>query len=530
MPGRWIHAGRLSLLYENGFVRYIRVGDVEIVRNIYFALRNTDWVTAEFKITEEKISESQITYTATNFVGTREVFQWRVKISVSETGVEFAVDGHALDNFNRNRAGICVLHPIRETLNKTVIIKRPDASEYESKFPEVISPHQPFLDITRMTWELPGSAKAVLDFEGDVFETEDQRNWSDCSFKTYSTPLSRPYPVMLKPGDSINQKVRLRFINVEKLPLEESDVIDIEIGSDSKALPKIGTDFSGVPTDMNLLKSLGFEHLRVELNFNDDSWKEKLKTSLSLGMPLVVHLIFGSDASSQFEEFLRNVDVSRVYKLAFSPLDRKGDVDKLLDTVLPKARAVFPKIPIGAGFHTYFTELNRNRFDYSRIDFVIYPAQPQAHASDSLTIIENLPAQEYQIKCAGHRNVHVGPVTMGPAFDVRQATDLGAGWMLASIKYLCEGGADSITLLQSTGWFDSKEIFPVYNTFLAFRKLEPERIIKSQSSDPLTCSSVVIDGANGRHLILINHTADNIKVVAAGKTHSLTGNEILFTR
>ena len=30
---------------------------------------------------------------------------------------------------------------------------------------------------------------------GDVFEIEDQRNWTDGSFKTYSTPLSLPFPV-----------------------------------------------------------------------------------------------------------------------------------------------------------------------------------------------------------------------------------------------------------------------------------------------------------------------------------------------
>ena len=28
----------------------------------------------------------------------------------------------------------------------------------------------------------------VFDFEGDLWETEDHRNWTDANFKTYSTP------------------------------------------------------------------------------------------------------------------------------------------------------------------------------------------------------------------------------------------------------------------------------------------------------------------------------------------------------
>ena len=34
---------------------------------------------------------------------------------------------------------------------------------------------------------------------------EDQRNWTDASFKTYSTPLSEPIPVTVKAGTRISQ-------------------------------------------------------------------------------------------------------------------------------------------------------------------------------------------------------------------------------------------------------------------------------------------------------------------------------------
>ena len=34
-------------------------------------------------------------------------------------------------------------------------------------------------------------------FNGETFEMEDQRNWTDASFKTYCTPLSLPYPIKI---------------------------------------------------------------------------------------------------------------------------------------------------------------------------------------------------------------------------------------------------------------------------------------------------------------------------------------------
>ena len=40
----------------------------------------------------------------------------------------------------------------------------------------------------------------MIRFEGDLWEMEDQRNWTDASYKTYSTPLRLPYPVEIQRG------------------------------------------------------------------------------------------------------------------------------------------------------------------------------------------------------------------------------------------------------------------------------------------------------------------------------------------
>src|SRR5215210_957137 len=52
-------------------------------------------------------------------------------------------------------------------------------------------------------------ARVTCRMEGDVFEMEDQRNWTDASYKTYVRPLALPWPYTLCAGESIAQRVSL---------------------------------------------------------------------------------------------------------------------------------------------------------------------------------------------------------------------------------------------------------------------------------------------------------------------------------
>lgn len=564
MTNQLIHFGKLSLLYEDGFIRYVRAGEIEIVRKIYFALRDANWATADIVRTDERISVSwkgfEISYTATNVADGKDVFRWHVKISGNELGeIEFSVDGEALAMYNRNRAGICVLHPIRETKESPVKVTRPDGTVYEGRFPSLINPHQPFIDIQKMTWQLNDKVWAQLDFEGDIFEMEDQRNWGDTSFKTYSTPLTVPFPVMLKPGDKVRQRVRMTLVNGDTLPAADL-AEDIEVTLDenySNKFPSIGVDFPGTLASLReaeSLKSLGFEHLRIELVLSSPSWRAKFKTGIEeavmLGTKIFVHLIV--DKPEEWNDFVEHSKTDSISKIAISPLDRKADVDKILQSIIPKARKQFPKASIGAGFRSYFTELNRNRFDYSQLDFLIYPLTPQAHSTDSHTIIENLPAQGDAIRTANvfapGKKIHTGLISIKPPFnpdaktgaagdpdarfDSRQQTPLAAGWALGTIKYLSESGVDTITLFEShglAGYLVDDKIFPVYHALLAVQRLKPKRVFNSVCNEPLVVTSLYFEDEKGkRHLALINHTNSKKFVTVHETLYTLAEMEIQF--
>jgi hypothetical protein len=56
-------------------------------------------------------------------------------------------------------------------------------------------------------------------------------------------------------------------------------------------------------------------------------------------------------------------------------------------------KTALPKIQIGAGSNYNFNEINKNRFQPEALDFVSFSMDPQEHASDDLTILENTEAQ-----------------------------------------------------------------------------------------------------------------------------------------
>src|SRR5215207_10244193 len=54
-PVTHLKAGSVKCVYEEGTLRYIKTGPSEILRMIYVAVRDRNWVTIPYKIEEEEI-------------------------------------------------------------------------------------------------------------------------------------------------------------------------------------------------------------------------------------------------------------------------------------------------------------------------------------------------------------------------------------------------------------------------------------------------------------------------------------------
>ena len=501
-----LQAGPVQVRYETGFLRYLTVDEVEVLRMIYVAIRDHNWLTATLTFQDERITQ------------TPDSFQIRYDWQIDDLGIRMAgqvmiqgdsdgtiaVDfyGKALSEFRKNRIGLCVLHPIEGILGQPAEIIEPDGKLTMGHFPTLISPYQPFLNIQQLRWQAASWAVLQLEFGGDVFETEDQRNWTDASFKTYSTPLVRPFPVPVSIGDEFRQRVVFRLATtafVPQTPTGEATVAPSSLETvavTQKPLVGVGQRADGksmTVAEADQLRQLKLAHIRTDVFFSFPGWRARLICAIAdanlLALPLELALFFGNDAVAEWQmlqTFLRTTTVPIRSILLFDAATLLT-TNALLQTIGPRVRTEWPDGLIGGGSDNDFVGLNRHPFAFELVDFVTYSLNPQVHAFDDLTLLENIAGQADTVLSAkalsGGKPVHISPVTLRPRFttlaetaterqstdaDPRHATDFGAEWTRLSLNALAEAGAASVTYCQShgpAGLVDGETSFPVYDVF-----------------------------------------------------------------
>jgi hypothetical protein len=268
-------AGPLRVDYDSGDIRCVRLGNEEILRRIYVVFQDRNWTSRPWRIVSEEIDDRGDSFTiraAARGSFDAEPFTTTIDIEgLADGTLRYSLRGEASAPFLRNRLGICVLHPMDGFAGRACEITHADGSVEMSAFPDAISPHQPFLDIAAMTYPVGLSGHARIDFAGEAFETEDHRNWSDASYKTYCTPISLPFPVEVQPGDVVTQSVTLTLTAVPltaPAPLPHGPV-EISVDSDPRPLPGIGvhlTDAPWTPDEAAFLRSLHLDHVHADVD------------------------------------------------------------------------------------------------------------------------------------------------------------------------------------------------------------------------------------------------------------------------
>ncbi|MBD0278482.1 MAG: hypothetical protein ICV81_11045 [Flavisolibacter sp.] len=546
LPVKNVTAGDLNCLYENGNLRYIKWGDVEIIRMIYGAVRDEHWATAPYSIQDEVIEEKNncfsIRYTA--------IYQWKsihykatFQIEGRDNSISFSMQGEALRSFHRNRIGICVLHPL-SCAGKNVEVQHWDGTSEKSIFPELISPHQPFKDIQQLRWEIDDQVSGILIVEGDIFETEDQRNWTDSSYKTYSTPLALPHPVLVKKGDTIQQKVVLK---VEGVVQKNTSTLSSQY-EEKLSFPKIGYD--RYPhhllneNEIQLLHHIPFDHYRVELKMKHSHWQRQFADAIEeakgLHTKLELVIFFSTDQEKEIRLLMAAIKNDYTLIESILPLQEQHHITPpaLLQFIYPILKNAYPDIRIGYGTDGFFAELNRNRPEGLDYDFVSFSLNPQVHADDSRTLIENLEAQKDTVTTLrsfiGNKHIHVSPVTfkirhhdashiqdagnehMQPDYDVRQHTAFGAWWTLQTIKNL--SGVERITFYQTKGYkgvlksfkgnsstvnLTEEEQYPLYKVLAQIKSFAPKWIINKGKYGSILHEAIELENEQGDRLKFI---------------------------
>jgi hypothetical protein len=497
-----LHAGPLRLVFDRGALRWIRLGEREVLRGIYVAVRDPEWVTVPGRLEGLFIGAEPESFRV-RFVSRHRRgpihFEWEGRIEGAADGrIAFTMDGVARSTFLRNRIGLCILHPIEGCAGGPCETESVDAGPEHGVFPRLVSPHQPFLGLRAIAHEAAPGVRAEVRLEGEVFEMEDQRNWSDDSFKTYGTPLGLPRPVEVVEGTRVRQSVTVDLRGLVPEPVRkvvsvvpgvvskrrgstEPVVVGLDAGR-SLALPAIGLGGAGVDSlgeaAVRSLRPLRLDHLRADLHLEHTGWEEALdraaRNARQIGAPLEIALFLPERPDPHLSRLAREVErveVSVACWLVFrgsGVVTGKGDVDAaraVLERLDPRAR-------FAGGTDGGFVELNRSRPGPPAPERLSFALTPQAHAFDDATLFENLATLPWLAETAqdfaGDVALRLSPVTLRPRIDPtpaawraageppltddpRQAGPLALAWTLGLLAAAAESGYESLTLFEIVG-------------------------------------------------------------------------------
>ena len=502
--GRVLRAGPLSAVLDNGQLRYVRVNDIEVLRAIAFLVRDENWGTFTPEISNLRVKQGKagfrVTYRA-RCADAKRALTYDAEIAGDVTdGLKFSAKATPESDFLTNRTGFVVLHPLQGVAGKPVKVMHVDGRSEKSRFPKIINPVQPFYNIHALSHEIAPGNWAICRMEGDSFEMEDHRNWTDASFKTYVRPLAEPWPYTLAAGKSFDQAVSLTF--TRKLPKPKgrggSKKISVTLGGAAGTMPRIGV---GVPAEeadnaistADALKAAGLQQLICQIDCRRGDATALCRRYKQLGDATgagVVLEIILTGTESPDAELARVGGQAKVAGLqpmavAVSPApDLKatlpgsaGPKVAPLADIYKAARAAFPGVRLGGGMFSYFTELNRKRPPVELLDYVTHTNAPIVHAADDISVMETLEALPYVIDSTRSFIGKKTPYWVGPSSiaardnpygaataanpdnqrvcladrDPRHRGLFGAAWTLGYIAAFARGGVEAVNLAAATG-------------------------------------------------------------------------------
>jgi hypothetical protein len=564
-----VRAGPVSALLDGAFLRRIRVGPHEVLRGVYAAVRDQNWGTVEPSFRRYELEAGadsfRLRFTAEHRQGEID-FAWDGEYVGEPSGrLVFRFDGVCRTAFRKNRIGFCVLHP--PELAGTPYVRETPAGPIEERFPERISPRRDVADMEALRYQA-GPVGVALRFQGDRFDMEDQRNWTDASYKTFCTPLALPYPVQMAAGQRVRQTVtldlRLPPGSAGDAPPPAGDAgggPDVAVGSGAiGTLPPLGLGeaFDGRPLGpgaLERLRALRPAHLRVEVDLRGAGWRDALHGAgagaAALGAGLDVAALT-DEAGAGLEALAAALAASPAPVVRCAPFSEQGWV--ATRPLAARARAAGLPGAVGGGSRTDFAQLNMQAalIPFAELAFTTYAINPQVHAFDDLSIVETLGAQGATVSSAralaGDRPVVVGPVTLRPRFnpnatapepppppgaapphaDPRQAAPFAAAWTVGSLHRLAAAGAAALTFFETAGPCgvvdESGAPYPVYETLAAVAHSTGAELVEVTLRDPLAMEALALR-RDSRLLVLVANLTPEPRscsvALPAGRSRSL---------
>ncbi len=434
-----------------------------------------------------------------------------------------------------------------------------EAGELRGVLPDAIDPQRivdgtlsgMFAPYRELAIEVADGIEAVVSIEGDLMELQDHRNWTDANFKSYATPLALGFPFDSSDGQRIRQVLTVRYVgDIPPAPAPADPVLSF--GGPIGRMPRFGLampshDDRLSPSEVDLLRQLRPDHLRVDLVLSDDRWLSALERAVSdarmVGTALELAVSANESSGQRLTELAvhlgskKDVRVERVlvYPLAdgFSAFVSTTPA-AVVQLVRDRLRPTLPDALFAGGTDQNFSDINRERPTDPVFEGVCFSVSPTIHAADDASIVENIAGAAEVVRFArtftdgapDGRQIIVSPVTIAtrygpypggpavagdlpPAVDVRQASLLGAAWTVGELGALAAAGAASVTWYETTGWRGVLEteaspplperfpsvpghVFPLWHVFAGLAAWRDGQVVEVTASDPLRITGLAV--------------------------------------
>ncbi|MGL4406386.1 MAG: hypothetical protein ACRCT6_11530 [Notoacmeibacter sp.] len=540
-----VSAGDFEITLVKGGIGAVFWHGVEVLRGAACLIRDANWGTFQVEnFTQQNTlhSNGNHKYTQRFSIHQQAAFI-SLNLNVDPKGqLELTTEITANSDLVTNRAGFVVLHPIATTAGTDLAITHPDGSATETRFPKFIAPGQPAKNISGLSHQI-GNIGIELEFSGEIFEMEDQRNWSDASFKTYCRPLSLPFPYVLKAGQTIRQGLVLK-VNLVETNQELVFEAETKTGVMPQILLAVEADWLPEKSLWPQFKSLCIQGLLLRVHaveFETDIWHRTFEFAKAISTPIDLELVLsGEDFAPQIDgaaKHCANAGINPRHVMVLPELwlgsyqPEQGPSLACLKQCISDAKAAFPAARIGAGMLTNFTELNR--YPVTGGDYITHGNTAIVHAADDVSVWQTLEALPHVFASgqmiADQRGYRLGLVSIGmrtnpygaaladnpdrhrvamAGEDPRQQEFFAAAYGLGAAIEASLNGVEAIALAAPIGRFglmDENGPYPIFEAVKALAKLSG-RMVKPLSGLP---EGVIGIEAEGGVQIIANCSAQN---------------------
>lgn len=462
------HAG-FTLDIARAAIRNVTYQGAQIIDLLYTAIRPWDWSTLDPEEHNESVEISGENCIVTISDRINSALYGKLVLTLQPNGkftINYQLTG--LDTFEINRWGVCFCLHTGDWMGSTV-----SAGGDSYELLKDISPQRVIDGVTQglfpaskdMHFIAPDKRSLKVVSTGKVLEAEDQRNWTDNTYKIYSGSLAEPRPFVIEKGMVWEQLVVFEVTAPVGAAPDGTKIIAKEIPS----LPRIGMQFNTEPLLPNddlekALFILDIDHIRI----NEEALTaQKIATVSKSGLALEAALL----SSNGGDLLAREVEhLSARIPAGSRLLVHRQAREIVQEQDLPKNTSLNSYIP---GTDAYLVDLHRNKYHFGNA--VSYSMAPTVHSTDPETIFKTLYTQKESIEFAQKYlapQVSISPITFSTRGNpetghlrenratiaqpemARQIKNLSAAaWTLGSIFALASAGAYSGTWHELFGEF-----------------------------------------------------------------------------